>query len=871
MKKFLSILLVVVLCLTGLIACGNNNGEDTAALDDAAAYLYAMYKDKATNTPNDYDVVAKVVVNGKSYSVTWTTSDERVTVKEKSASFWTIDVPDVVTEEISYTLTATIKDANGNTAQKSFNRVVPVIDKGGITNDPEEGVAYKLYMNQAKLQQKFYALTKTQNNENKFIETTNNPKEAPDFFIEKVDGGVKIYTMIEGVKTYVYAKTTTSTDGKVSKYIGYSAENSSVFFYVSTTNSWQTTIDGATYVFGTYDTYKTFCISEIKHITAENTGVSQFVMEFMTKAHAESLAPDEEVKVEVPAANSTLTITEANELGLKVIGYTEGKYYVTGIVDEIANSTYGNIYIKDAAGNRLYVYGIYDADGTNRFDAMTTETQPKVGDTITVYGIIGNYNGAAQMKNGWVTAMNSEGGSTPVEPDAPASDALTAVEAGVAYKFGMIQGNVSTTTVYYLAGGMSSFYMATTDNAANAIDVYLEATEGGYYLYTMVDGAKTYINMVVSADGAHVNGAYEATASTIYTFDAEKGTIVSTVNEELYWFGTRNDKTYTTVGPCAVSYAGFYCQFYATDAGENEGGSSTPETPDEPETPVEPEEPTNNTLTIPEANELGLEKGNNNYTTDKYYVTGVISEVRDTMYGNIYITDENGNKFYIYGLYTADGSTRYDAMTTKPVVGDTITVYGVIGAYSNAAQMKNGWMTEYTAHEHNFSEATCSDASVCSICGTVNAPALGHNYENGTCTVCGGVESTTPVVKYVLKATAADGTAYYWTGVANGGKGVITTDASAAAQFIMEEAEGGVYIYFVDNAGVKQYITIGTANTGLGTSAVATVLNYDAENGYVYANDRYISTYKTQDIRTYLASNIPGSSNNMYMVMTVVE
>ena len=136
MKKFLSMLLVVVLCLTGLIACGgNNNAEDAAALEDAASYLNAMYKDKATNTPNDYDVVAKVVVNGKSYSVTWTTSDERVTVKEgKTANFWTIDVPDVATEEIAYTLTATITDANGNSAQKSFERVVPVVDKGGITN-----------------------------------------------------------------------------------------------------------------------------------------------------------------------------------------------------------------------------------------------------------------------------------------------------------------------------------------------------------------------------------------------------------------------------------------------------------------------------------------------------------------------------------------------------------------------------------------------------------------------------------------------------------------------------------------------------------------------------------------------------------------
>ena len=110
-----------------------------------------------------------------------------------------------------------------------------------------------------------------------------------------------------------------------------------------------------------------------------------------------------------------------------------------------------------------------------------------------------------------------------------------------------------------------TYYLDTSANASAAIDVYLEDTEGGYYLYTMIGNTKTYINMVVS--GTHVNGAYEATASTVYTFDTESYTLVADVTVEgetaAYWFGTRNDKTYTTVGPCKTEYAGFYCQLYA--------------------------------------------------------------------------------------------------------------------------------------------------------------------------------------------------------------------------------------------------------------------------------------------------------------------
>ena len=135
---------------------------------------------------------------------------------------------------------------------------------------------------------------------------------------------------------------------------------------------------------------------------------------------------------------------------------------------------------------------------------------------------------------------------------------------GTAYAFGMVQGNVGKT--YYLKGGMNGYYMDTTENIAEALHVYIEETTGGYYLYAMVNGVKTYINCVVS--GTHVNGAYEAAASTVYTYDAESKTLIADVNGTDYWFGTRNDKTYTTVGPCAVSYKGFYCQFYAVEESE---------------------------------------------------------------------------------------------------------------------------------------------------------------------------------------------------------------------------------------------------------------------------------------------------------------
>ena len=127
---------------------------------------------------------------------------------------------------------------------------------------------------------------------------------------------------------------------------------------------------------------------------------------------------------------------------------------------------------------------------------------------------------------------------------------------------------------------------------------------------------------------------------------------------------------------------------------------------------VVPDPEADTTLTIEQAIALGASKDHNNYTTNKYYVTGVITEVYNEQYGNMKITDENGNILTIYGTYSADGSLRYDAMEVKPVVGDTVTVYGIIGQYNDVAQLKNGWITAHTpAVDDEVSEEVSDEGS----------------------------------------------------------------------------------------------------------------------------------------------------------------
>lgn len=76
------------------------------------------------------------------------------------------------------------------------------------------------------------------------------------------------------------------------------------------------------------------------------------------------------------------------------------KYYVlTGKITEIANDKYGNVYIEDETGAKVYLYGVYgDWTGENK-QFFLGDNGIAVGDTITVVTIKTSFKGAAQGKN----------------------------------------------------------------------------------------------------------------------------------------------------------------------------------------------------------------------------------------------------------------------------------------------------------------------------------------------------------------------------------------------------------------------------------------------------------------------------------------
>lgn len=99
------------------------------------------------------------------------------------------------------------------------------------------------------------------------------------------------------------------------------------------------------------------------------------------------------VSVKVSQTGSVRDVTCAEFLALED-GPAEVR--LTGVISKIANSKYGNIYIKDATGE-VYIYGTLTSEGEAQQFASLGLTE---GCVVTLQGTKTSYKGTAQMKNG---------------------------------------------------------------------------------------------------------------------------------------------------------------------------------------------------------------------------------------------------------------------------------------------------------------------------------------------------------------------------------------------------------------------------------------------------------------------------------------
>lgn len=253
--------------------------------------------------------------------------------------------------------------------------------------------------------------------------------------------------------------------------------------------------------------------------------------------------------------------------------------------------------------------------------------------------------------------------------------------ADVAYKVGMM--HTVENSVLYLKDSMDGFYIASSTNAEEGADVFIEAVEGGYHVFVKKGEAKSYIEIEKSADGKHTNAVFKDSATLVWTYKAEWKTMIATLSDGDYFLGTSG--TYKTFGAVTAdaAHASYVTHFYAEDATGEYPNIPAPELPETTHAGTL-EDP----YTVADAI-LVAKKTGTTATAEQFYVKGVATRVDNSgiaSFGNITVDIKDAdadNKFTCYQIYDLEGVKFTDARKDAVEVDDTIVVLGNIVNYNN--------------------------------------------------------------------------------------------------------------------------------------------------------------------------------------------
>ncbi|MBR4032616.1 MAG: hypothetical protein IKJ07_07785, partial [Clostridia bacterium] len=479
-------------------------------VESAAAFLDAQYKNAETITPVDYEVFGQVMVGLDKYMVSWTTDSDKVTAVEGSPK-WTIQVDELSLETVNYKIIGTITAPDGTTATVSYDRVVPKFEVTSFEDymAAEEGTSVTVAGIVVGINAKSAGNTRNH------------------LFLADVDGkgGYYCYQLEQDpLEEGVALGMTVAVTAPVTPYSGMQETKGGGFVIIDKTIKEVPVLD-ITEKFAAGESLKNYVglVVTIKGVTigaqelekdtsqylwfaiGEKTGyVRTYVTDFPTTLKAED-------KSTIDAAHAENFGNTANATGILVL-YNSAPYLIPTGTDCFSDYT---VVTKTDAEK---VEAEKEAVSVNdRITENTTITLPSVGqyyDDVTITWTVDNE--AYTITDGKLVIALGEEQATlkltatitcgevtetkefELKIDAAATDIyvakpVTTPEADTAYKFFLVQGNLGQTL--YLTGEVSGRYLVTTDKAAQAVDVYAEAVEGGFKFYILVDDAKQYITV----------------------------------------------------------------------------------------------------------------------------------------------------------------------------------------------------------------------------------------------------------------------------------------------------------------------------------------------------------------------------------------
>ena len=600
MKKFLTILLLLTLCVAVFASCGDNKpaGSDSG-LTEAGDYLFSLYKNDSEVTPSDFEVVGKVMVGTTAYTVEWSVDvAEGVTIKESSnAGFFIVDVNEKTPTEIAYTLTATIKSADGKTVQKSFSRKIPaykvftyaeyaaaaddtaLVVEGivtGIFSKSNGSSANGLYMQDLNNEGGYYVYGMTQDPAADLgikvgmtviatgvKDTYNGTYEVINATVEISDSTVKTVTPVD--YTEVFSSAAELTDAAL---VGKQSMLVTIKGVEITTQD----VANGYYKFklGDKETYI--------RISSSNNCISKDEIETFKAGHTDHAVWNANVTGIVSLYSGSFYLIPATVDAFEYLNEVqktdaEKVEIEMETVDVLKNATEDTVVTLPLVGTKYedvkFAWALAE-NACATLDATTgklTITLPEEATKITL---------TLTVTCGETTATYTYD----IEVDAQTTDyyipeKVETLEVNKPFKLTLFQTNLGEYLYFTGTVADKDYYLASSNKAEKAVDVYLEAVEGvenAYRMYFLAGETKTYIEVYERSAGEAGKGSgslrlVTETPETYFTYDADLGLLVvkSADGNNAYYLGTY--KTYNTF---SVSNTAYISGDKAADVGKSQ-------------------------------------------------------------------------------------------------------------------------------------------------------------------------------------------------------------------------------------------------------------------------------------------------------------
>ena len=592
--------------------------------------------------------------------------------------------------------------------------------------------------------------------------------------------------------------------------------------------------------------------------------------------------------ITLPAGEDTFMMTfgaeKYTQSGDSVFKYDEFHVYLSA-----DNATWSEITYSFADGDNLD--GTWnDASATFRLTEVPAKLSVKFSvDVASVYRLDDVVLGVAESATQDVTL--SEGSGTPEEP---AGDEVTVTEA-----IGLAQGTtvkVKESTVvavsarsYLLTDGTSYIlaYAGADPGLAVGDKVTVSASIGAYRSVPQLadpvatkvghDDAFTHPEPVVM-DGAAADAFL---TSTYIKYVKMTGKLVKSDN---YWnvelegaSTAQGSVSYPTAAMCPDELNGTMVDIYGYTIYQTRNTDvniiathvvPTGETPEEPEQPEKPEQPIEPGDVVTVAQFLAAAESE----SVTYRLSGTITKVANTTYGNFDLTDDTGT-VYIYGLCSPTGAQQYWAESGAKL-GDDIVIETIRTSYSGSPQGKNAifvslqspgtrafWSPESAAvtlgaagqsvnvalNAYNLTE---------NVTVTSDNAAISASYANGVVTISAGANETDEVINATV--TVACGSLSHTIAVtqlkqSSGGGEVVSVEkvmsaqgwanAQAVKELVMDEnitvtfdqaSAGTAPAYYTSGNAVRLYQNGATMTVTASNGKVITAIDIEFASNHYY-------------------------------------